>query len=56
MYITMHNNELAECKAALQKLMPFILEDYYPNCATSEYKAAVEQALMVINKYETEAS
>jgi hypothetical protein len=25
--------------------MPFVLEDYYPNCATVGYKAAVESAM-----------
>jgi DNA polymerase III epsilon subunit-like protein len=33
--------------AALSGLMPYVLEDYYPNCATPEYRAAVEAAAAV---------
>ena len=28
----------------LRDLMPFVLEGYYPECATPEFKAAVEAA------------
>lgn len=28
----------------LRDLMPFVLEGYYPECATQEFKAAVEAA------------
>ncbi len=31
-------------KSALANLMPFVLEDYYPNCATKDFKDAVEAA------------
>lgn len=36
--------ENAKLLTALRNLMPFVLEDYYPNCATPSYKAAVEAA------------
>ncbi len=31
-------------KKALSDLMPFVLEDYYPDCATPEFVSAVETA------------
>lgn len=31
-------------KTVLGNLMPFVLEDYHQNCATSEFKLAVEAA------------
>jgi hypothetical protein len=34
---------------ALQKLLPFVLEDYYPNCATPAFKSAVENAKAVFD-------
>lgn len=33
--------------AALSRLMPYVLEDYYPNCATPGYRSAVEAAAAV---------
>lgn len=33
---------------ALRDLIPFVLEDYYSDYATPEYKAAVEQAKIVL--------
>lgn len=35
---------LAMCRDALKELMPFVIETYYPECATSEFKSAVENA------------
>ena len=35
---------LAECRGALEKLMPFVLDDYKPDFATPTYRAAVERA------------
>ena len=32
----------------LTDLMPFVLEDYYPNCATPAYREAVEAAKMYL--------
>ena len=37
----------------LQKLMPYVIEEYYPNCATPEFKAAVENAKLVLELPET---
>lgn len=31
-------------KTVLGNLMPFILEDYHPNCATTAFRSAVEAA------------
>jgi hypothetical protein len=28
---------------AMRQMWPFIADDYYPNCATPEFKAAVEK-------------
>jgi hypothetical protein len=36
--------EIRKLQTALGDLMPYVLEDYYPNCATPGYKAAVEAA------------
>lgn len=36
--------EIHKLQTALCDLMPYVLEDYYPNCATPGYKAAVEAA------------
>ena len=34
----------AELQTVLSNLMPFVLEDYYPDCATPAFKEAVENA------------
>ena len=36
--------KLAMCRDALRELMPFVLETYYPECATPVFKSAVENA------------
>lgn len=44
---TPENDAIARAEkleAALRTLMPFVLDEYYPDCATQEYKAAVELA------------
>ena len=33
-----------DARDALTELLPFAEEDYYPNCATPDYKAAMEHA------------
>lgn len=42
--------ERDESLKALRDLMPFVLDDYYPNCATPDYKSAVEAAKKVCNE------
>lgn len=42
-----HNPNCAPV-AALRNLLPFVLEDYFPDCATVEYKAAVEAAKALV--------
>lgn len=37
--------QLSTIEAVLANLMPFVLEDYHPNCATLEFRSAVEAAL-----------
>lgn len=41
--------EVENIRAALSELMPFVLEEYYPNCATEPYKKAVERAKSLIS-------
>ena len=43
-----HQNLLDEALSIIEELMPFVLEDYWPNCATPAYKQAVEDAKAVI--------
>jgi len=43
---------LAMCRDALKELMPFVLETYYPECATSEFKSAVENAKETLKETE----
>src|SRR4026209_1944046 len=49
-YVDALNAEIARLKSVLANLMPFVLEDYYPDCATSEYKAAVEAAKNAVSE------
>jgi hypothetical protein len=35
--------EVARLRKGLSDIKPFVLEEYYPECATPEFKAAVEQ-------------
>jgi hypothetical protein len=41
--------EIELLRKVLSDLMPFVLEDYYPNCATPAYKAAVEAAIAIFD-------
>lgn len=41
--------QLERTRSALLTLLPFALEDYYPNCATPEFHAAVEAAKAACN-------
>lgn len=43
--LEIEGRKLRQC---LTDLMPFVLEDYYPNCATAPYKAAVENAKAIL--------
>ena len=43
-----HQSLLEEALEIIEELMPFVLEDYWPNCATPEYKKAVERAKSVL--------
>ena len=43
-----HLNLLEEALEIIGELMPFVLEDYWPNCATPEYRKAVERAKGVL--------
>lgn len=45
--VTKERDELLK---ALRDLIPFVLDDYYPNCATPDYKSAVEAAKKVCNE------
>lgn len=38
------NLRASKAESALRDLMPFVLEDYYGDCATPKFKAAVERA------------
>lgn len=44
--------KLAMCRDALRELMPFVIETYYPECATPEFKSAVENAQKAIKATE----
>ena len=43
--IDLQNDARSELVSVLKALMPFVMEDYYPNCAAPEYKKAVEAAI-----------
>jgi len=42
--------ERDELKDALEVISFFVMDDYYPNCATPEYKAAVEKMQSILEK------
>ena len=42
--------ERDELKEALEVISFFVMDDYYPNCATPEYKAAVEKMQSILEK------
>ena len=48
--------EIRKLQTALCDLMPYVLEDYYPNCATPGYKAAVEAAKALTPNVESSAT
>jgi hypothetical protein len=39
-----------EMERALRNLMPFVLDEYYPDCAMPKFKAAVEAALSLTSE------
>jgi hypothetical protein len=43
--------KLIEAVATLSMVMPFLEEDYYPDCATPEFKAAMTEARRVMARY-----
>jgi len=44
--------EKAEILDALQAIGFFVMDDYYPNCATPPYKAAVGKMIATLEKYQ----
>jgi len=45
--------QLAHHREVLTNLMPFVLDDYYPNCATPAYRQAVEAAKALMQSEQT---
>jgi len=53
-HLTERNQAIAErddLLDALQTIEFFVMDDYYPNCATPPYKAAVEKMIDTLKKF-----